>query len=71
MRGFTVSSLLSPWTKDPAKIVYSCPVVITVPAVISIPEIFTFEDIPIPEPFRRGGDWLWTRKSTEDQSCLL
>jgi hypothetical protein len=37
---------LSPWTKDPAKIIYGCPVVITVPAVISISGIFTEPYMP-------------------------
>ena len=47
MRGFRVLSLLSPWTKDPAKIVYSCQVVISVPAtMISIPEKFTESSLP-------------------------
>jgi hypothetical protein len=41
MPGFTVLSLLSPWTKDRAKIVYSGAVVISVPTGISIPENFT------------------------------
>ena len=38
MPGFTVLSLLSPWTKDPAKIVFGCEVVITVPEMICIPD---------------------------------
>jgi hypothetical protein len=46
MPGFTALSLLSPWTKDPAKIIYGCPVVITVPAVISISGIFTEPYMP-------------------------
>ena len=47
MRGFRVLSLLSPWTKDPAKIVCSCQVVISVPAtMISIPEKFTESSLP-------------------------
>ena len=43
--GITVLSL-SPWTKDPAKIVYGCQVVITVPTTISIPENFTRQTMP-------------------------
>jgi hypothetical protein len=44
---FSVSSLLSPWTNDPAKIVFSCQVVITVTTVLSIPdENFTKPDEP-------------------------
>jgi len=46
MPGFTVLSFLSPWTKDPAKIVYSAAVVISVPTVISIPKNFTRSDTP-------------------------
>jgi len=46
MPGFTVWSLLSPWTKDPAKILHGCPVVISVPTVISIPEKFTDSSLP-------------------------
>jgi hypothetical protein len=46
MRGFTVLSLLSPRTKDPAKIVHGCPVVVTVPTVISFPLNFTEKGMP-------------------------
>ena len=46
MPGFTVLSLLSPWTKDPAKIVIDCRVVITVPKVISIPDRFIDSGLP-------------------------
>jgi hypothetical protein len=46
MPGFTVLSLLSPWTKDPAKIVHGCQVVITLPTVISIRENFIKSDMP-------------------------
>jgi hypothetical protein len=46
MPGFEVLSLLSPWTKDPAKILHGCQVVITVPTVISIPEKFTILGLP-------------------------
>ena len=46
MPGSTVLSLLSPWTKDPAKFVFSCEVVITVPKVIPIPANFTSWRMP-------------------------
>jgi hypothetical protein len=43
---FTVLSLLSPWSKNHAKLVYSCPVVITVPAAISNHNNFAFSGMP-------------------------
>ena len=48
MHGFTVLSLLLPWTKHPAKILCSCQVVITVPTMISIPSNFIQPDIRSP-----------------------
>ena len=47
MPGFTVLSLLLPWTKPPAKILCGCQVVITVPTVISIPRNFIQSDLPV------------------------
>jgi hypothetical protein len=48
MPGFTVSSFLSPWSKDPAKILYSGAVVISVPTEISIPWDLTESDLDKP-----------------------
>ena len=46
MPGFTVLSLLLPWTKHPAKILCGCPVVITVPKKTSID--YKFIVLPVP-----------------------
>ena len=46
MPGFTVLSLLSPWTKHPAKILCGCQVVITVPTMISVPNNFLQSTLP-------------------------
>ena len=46
MPGFTILSLLLPWTKHHAKIVCGCDVVITVPTMISIPDRFIESTLP-------------------------